>query len=246
MSAVSTNLKPYAPDAAADRVSARIDQILINERHRSADVITSANIARLRRLEAALAAAEQHEHRFRCAREEEEMLLLRRPLTTARAYALFGLLLGALPPAAILFRLLGPTVFGRMEWGLLYIYVSFSAAMLAGCCLVGYYMGRKVGRRIDEAERVSWLRTIIASLAAGFVWSSITGAAGGAIVFLIGALFGLLCALPVGLMAFPLFTVCHRLLAHGGMIDARHFWPVACGVAMIIAALILSPGLIPY
>ena len=80
----------------------------------------------------------------------------------------------------------------------------------------------------------------------GFAWGAITGAAGGAICFGIGAIFGALYAAPVGTLAFILFTPLHRLLARGGMIDARHFWPLACGVTMTITALILSPHIFPY
>ncbi|MCA1555820.1 MAG: hypothetical protein LC747_03925 [Acidobacteria bacterium] len=36
------------------------------------------------------------------------------------------------------------------------------------------------------------------------------------------------------------------IMARGGMIDARHFWPLACGVVFTITALILSPNLYPY
>jgi hypothetical protein len=46
--------------------------------------------------------------------------------------------------------------------------------------------------------------------------------------------------LPFGLAGFLLFAICHRLLARGGMMDARHFWPVASGIALASAALILG------
>src|SRR4051794_21385166 len=36
--------------------------------------------------------------------DEEQVLLMRHPIPTARAYAHLGMLLGALPPAAILYR----------------------------------------------------------------------------------------------------------------------------------------------
>jgi hypothetical protein len=43
------------------------------------------------------------------------------------------------------------------------------------------------------------------------------------------------------MLAFTLFTLLHRLLVRGDMIDARHFWPLACGITMLIAALVLNP-----
>ena len=75
---------------------------------------------------------------------------------------------------------------------------------------------------------------------AAFVWGAVTGAAGGALFFGIGAIFGVICALAVALPSFMVFTTFHRLLARGGMIDARHLRPLAWGVALTIAALILG------
>jgi hypothetical protein len=66
---------------------------------------------------------------------------------------------------------------------------------------------------------------------------------GGVLFFGVGSLFGAFMALPFGMLGFLLFTPLHRLMACGGMIDARHLWPLACGVALTISALILSPNL---
>ena len=74
----------------------------------------------------------------------------------------------------------------------------------------------------------------------GAAWGAVAGFAGGLVFFGLGAIAGLICAVPVGIIAFTLFAPLHRLLARGGMIDARHFWPLACGVTMIISALILG------
>jgi hypothetical protein len=258
MYAADTTPKRYAPDATADRVSARLDQVCarldrarrFDEQHRAADVALPAEVARLRRLEAALD-EEQCERRRRAARVEEEVLSMRRPLTTERAYRYFGLLLGALPPAAIMLRILAAEVSRRSplyesDWQLIYATLFFGLVINLTCALVGQVRGAKVARRIERAERGTWAKTLLAALLSGVAWAVVTGGFGGAMFVLIGAVFGVVCALPVALVGFPVFTVCHRLLARGGMIDARHFWPVACGVAALLAALILSPGLLPY
>ena len=241
--------KRYAPDTAADRVNARLDQLLpLNEQQRAADACRTADAGRLHRLEAALAADEQSARLFRNVREEEEMLLMRQPLTTARAYALFGLLLGVLPPAAIVFRLAWMCLRGQSDSATLALFyiLLFGLPMTAICALAGRYAGRRLGPMLARAERRRWPATLLCALAAGFIWACVTGAAGGAVVFVLGALYGLLCALPFGLAGFLLFTICHRLLARGGMMEARHFWPVACGIALSCAALILSPVWSPY
>lgn len=164
---------------------------------------------------------------------------MRRPVSTERAFARFGLLLGLLPPAAIFIRL-----------ALLF---HFAAAFclifiptLLVCALLGRMTGANVGRTFDESERGSWIRTIIDALEDAFIWAVATGAAGGAIFFGVGAIFGLVCALPVAMLAFALFAPLHRLLARDGMIDARHLAPLAWGINLTISALILSPRILPY
>jgi hypothetical protein len=74
----------------------------------------------------------------------------------------------------------------------------------------------------------------------GVLWGIITGGAGGIIVFFIGAFFGALLGSMVGSVALPAFTVFHRLLKKGDLMDARHFLPIGFGVTFIICALILG------
>ena len=174
---------------------------------------------------------------FRGPRDEERMLLMRRPVSTERAYALLGLMLGLFPPAAILvriFRYAFPFT-GHVNRGLLLLAV---AAILT-CAAVGGLMGRKLGRGFDEVERAPWNEMLMAAFADGVWWAVVTGGMGGGVFFFIGAPIGVACALPVGALGFALFTLLHRPLTHGGMIEASHLWPLACGVALSIAALIL-------
>lgn len=165
---------------------------------------------------------------------------MRRPLTTGQAFARFGLLLGMLPPAAIFSRIL--FMLGAQMFWLAILFVP----MLIVCALLGRYVGAHVGSKFDESERGSWARTFIDALEDALVWAAETGAAGGAIFFGFGAILGFICAMPVALIAFALFAPLHRLLARGGMIDARHLLPLAWGINLTIAALILSPHVIPY
>lgn len=170
------------------------------------------------------------------------MLLMRRPVPARKAYALFGLLLGLLPPAAIFHLMVGYPLMntrgvGASERLTLFL---FCLVMNGVCCLVGRGMGVSLARRAGELERGPWAKMLALSALLGVLWAVVTGAAGGAVVFLFGAIFGALFALPVGALGFLLFTSLHRLVARGGMIDARHLWPLACGVALFIAAMILG------
>ncbi|HEY9283049.1 MAG TPA: hypothetical protein VIP46_06310 [Pyrinomonadaceae bacterium] len=184
------------------------------------------------------AAAERRARQFRTPREEREMLMMRRPVSVERAYALFGLLLGALPPAAIFVRLFGYGFTYERDWGY-FTLPAMCLAMNTICAFVGHRMGRAVGQpMIAGAERHSWTRTLLFTVLAAFAWATATGAAGGAVFFGVGAIFGAFIALAVALPAFVVFTVFHRLLARGGMIEARHLRPLAWGVAATAAALV--------
>jgi hypothetical protein len=176
---------------------------------------------------------------YRNAREEVEMLLMLRPISTKRAYTLYGMLLGTFPPLAIFYKVLDGMA--GHQW----VYIAQVVAllllmMLAVCCLVGRAMGSVMGEWLTGKEGGSWVKKFFEALVAGIAWGAVTGAAGGVPAFGIGAIYGQAFAVAVGIVAFPLFAMLHRPLARGGMIDARHFWPLACGVVMVISALILG------
>jgi hypothetical protein len=238
MSAINTTCKPYAPDAAANSLSVSSTQTITrNEQPRVAAKFAAAETARVRWYEAAIAAYEERE---RSLREEEEILMMRRPFTTEQAYARFGLLLGLLPPAAIFVRAL--YTIGYQSASNFYFLCTFCLVMNLLCALVGWRMGQSLGRKIFADAHTSWPMLGLKSVWAALLWGLATGAAGGVVCFGFGAIFGVLCALAVALPAFLVFAPLHHSLARGGMIDARHFWPVASGVTLNIVALILRLG----
>ena len=189
------------------------------------------------------AEAEQHLRLFRNAREEEQLRLMRRPVASRVAYARFGLLLGAFVPAALFYRMFNYGIDPRGSDAAQLFMPLLLLAMNVVCGLMGWRMGAACGSRIDDYERTSWHRMCICAAGLGALWGLTTGALGGILFFGIGSLFGAFIALPFGMLGFLLFTLLHRLMARGGMIDARHLWPLACGVVLTITALILSPNL---
>jgi hypothetical protein len=177
--------------------------------------------------------------RFRHAAEEEQLLLMRRPLNRRRAFALFGLLLGLLPPAAIFMKMFGYGLTGNNTSALLFF---ACLAMNFTCAGVGYAMGSALSHSVRTAERSRWDLMMILLPLIGAGWGAVTGFAGGLIFVGIGAIFGAVFAIPIGALAFTLFAPLHRVMARGGMIDARHFWPLATGVTALCAALVLGLG----
>ena len=214
--------------------------------NRQRTVAESATDARLNWLLAANAREAERHKLFRHPHEEEEMLRMRRPVTLERAYTLFGMLLGMLPPAAFFIRIFGYgfTQHATREFGTFLFLICL--AMNVVCCLMGRIMGRVISRQLYQDATASRSLLMLTSLFVGLLWGLCTGAAGGALFFGFGAFFGVACALPVGAICFPIFTLFHSTLKRGGMIDVRHFWPLALGITLAICALILSPGIVPY
>jgi hypothetical protein len=192
--------------------------------------------ARMKWLKFEVERAEQPRPNVRRAREDEQMLRLLNPLPAREAFAWFGLFLGLFPPAAIFCRAL----FSMRNESAIAVYAAFAVGMAAICCVVGRAMGKSLAHAAENVERRAWWQMLILPALLGVVWGLVTGAAGGALVFGIGAVFGAACAIPIGALAFTAFMLFHRLLARGGMIEERQFWPLAFGIPSIIAAAILG------
>jgi len=195
--------------------------------------------ARLNWLKAELARDENARAASKRERESALALSMEAPREAGAAYAALGALLGLLPPAAMFGRFLSSFAVWRTrdEFGLLALCVVMNII----CVAAGYGMGLWAGRRLGDPRARAWHELVLFAALLGCVWGVATGAAGGVLVFGIGAVAGALLAVPVGLAGFVLFAPLHRLLARGGMIEARHLRPLALGVAGAIAALILSP-----
>lgn len=194
--------------------------------------------ARLNWLKAELAREKTARTAAKRDREEALALSMPDPRTGAQAYAALGLLLGLLPPAAMFGRFLASLDFRRNEE---FAALALCVVMNVICCAVGRAVGGWLGRRLGDPRGRGWPESLFLALLCGVIWGVLTGAAGGVIVFGIGAVAGVMLAVPVALAGFALFAPLHRLLSHGGMIEARHLRPLALGVAGVIAALILSP-----
>lgn len=163
------------------------------------------------------------------------MMLMRHPLTARRAFALYGMLTGALPPAAIFYKSFSwSNVTSENELLLI------CALMNVACAAIGYWFGGALGQSLTDLKRKGWHRALLGALWLGALWGWCTGSLSGLVFFGIGAIFGAFYGLLGGALAFALFTPLHRLLSRGDMIDARHFWPVACGITAALAALIVN------
>lgn len=162
---------------------------------------------------------------------------MRHPLSARKAYATYGFMLGLCPPLGLFINKLS----GRAASGDdALLGFGFCLMVSVVCAMVGMMTGSLLSGSLQRLDRSSWNRTVLLSLWCGAVWGGVTYGAGGLAFIGIGAIFGLLYGVPLGMAAFLLFTTLHRLLARGGMMDARHFWPLACGIALTLAALMFN------
>jgi hypothetical protein len=181
------------------------------------------------------AAAENAKYRDDLERREAEMMS--RPVTMENAFAYFGLMLGALPPAAIFLRFLMAKGLPHADemWivGLLLITNLTAAA-------VGYFTGKRVAKTLGYLYSLPLSRSLIVIPFVGMVWGMIAGAAGGVFLFVIGAFFGAAIGGTVGAVALPAFVILHKLLKRGHVIDMRHFLPISLGLTLVICAFFLG------
>lgn len=191
------------------------------------------NRERLNALLAANAEICREKTLYRTRREEAEARLMKNPLSTVKAFAYFGLLLGAIVPAAMFLKVFSAE---NADAGLVVLFIFINLV----CAVFGYPAGKIIGKWVAQVETHSWNSMLLALPFIGATWGIMTGAAGGILFFVIGALFGAIVAAAVGAVAVPAFTIFHRLLKKGDSIELKHFLPLAFGIVFIISAFIFG------
>jgi hypothetical protein len=170
---------------------------------------------------------------YRTDKEKLEAELMKNPLSLDKTFSYFGLILGAFPPAAMFIRFAIDTRLEGWVFGIMLIINLISA-------VVGFFSGKLVAKAVRSAENLGWFSMILVLPFLGLLWGGISGAAGGIIVFVFGALFGAILGGIVGSAALPVFTIIHRLLKRGESIELKHFLPVAFGITFVICGFILG------
>lgn len=176
---------------------------------------------------------------FRDEKERFEASLLENPLTTKQVFAQFGLMLGLFPPMAMfakfIYHSIGRNPYNDDTWVIfLLLVVNFV------CAVTGYFSGKLIGGIVSQIEKLHWASMLLIAPFIGILWGVMTGAAGGVFIFVIGAFFGAAIASLVGGAALPIFTIFHRLLKKGDVIERDQFLPIAMGITLIISAIILG------
>ncbi len=174
---------------------------------------------------------------FASNRERLEAELMTHPISSEKAFAYFGVLLGALPPAALFTRFMLDTKGFRSEDAWL---IGVFAIVNIVSSVVGYFSGKLIAKIVHNLEKSSWTAMIMLLPFVGILWGILAGGAGGAVIFLIGAFFGAFIGGIVGSFALPVFSIFHRLLKKGDQIERKHFLPLAFGITLIVSAFMLG------
>lgn len=169
---------------------------------------------------------------YRSGHERYEASLIKNPVTTEQAYAQLGLFIGTLLPAAIFTKMFWRT---PAEWFLIMpIIANFFSA------IAGYYSGKLIGRIVKNLEKGSWSKMLLILPFVGILWAIMAGGAGGFAFFGICAIFGAIIASFFAVPAILAFTIFHRLLKKGDILEKSQFLPLAFGVTFVLTAFILG------
>lgn len=169
--------------------------------------------------------------------EQAEAESMKTPYSLTKAFSIFGLLLGTLPPAAIITKIFsesGGSIFDEPLMIGLFVVANVVSAS------VGYFTGGLIGKLTFEMEKLPWHLMLISLPFLGMLWGIISGGAGGLFLFVFGAVFGAVIGGLVGSAALTMFGILHRLLKRGDQIERKHFMPIAFGIALLISAFILG------
>lgn len=160
--------------------------------------------------------------------------LLDQRLDLAGSLRLFGVAIGTVPTAAILFRLF--VLDSSPNPGVLLL--AILATAVTG--LVGYLTAGGTAKALERVLSTSFLRSLLLVPIIGLAWGVISGAAGGLFLFVLGALVGGVIGGMVAGTALPLFVGLFSLAAEEGDISIKRFLPIAAGISGSAAALFLG------
>ena len=160
--------------------------------------------------------------------------LLDQRLDLAGSLRLFGVAIGTVPTAAILFRLF--VLDSSPNPGVLLL--AILATAVTG--LVGYLTAGGTAKALERVLSTSFLRSLLLVPIIGLAWGIISGAAGGLFLFVLGAIVGGAIGGMVAGTALPLFVGLYSLAAEEGEISIKRFLPIAAGISGSAAALFLG------
>ncbi len=188
------------------------------------------------RLEALLNLNAQYDRKAAELDEELDATTMLFALNRKETFAFFGAMLGSIPPVSFFLLLIVKD--GNHQPPPLLLVLMLGTVIIAS--LTGYHSGKLVASALRQAEGMAfWTRLPYFALI-GLLWGIVSGAAGGVLIFLIGAIFGAFLGGVVGAVALPLFSIPYMAVKRGELIELKHFLPISIGITLSISAYILG------
>ena len=171
-------------------------------------------------------------------REAVDVAGMSRPISSARVYSYFGLLIGTLPPFALALKIAGETMpsdQARLLSLTLLLAISGHAAGLAG-----YWSGRFIPAAMDRIATLRQPNRIAMVSLLGLAWGAFSGAIGGVFIFIVGSVFAAIAGGLVGAVALPVLVALKSTVSRGDFVELKHFQPIALGISLTLCAFVLG------
>lgn len=174
---------------------------------------------------------------YRSERERLDADLMTCPIASKNAFAYFGLMIGSLPPFALVLKIIGESM-PADRIPMMFLILLAAAGVVTG--VAGYASARFIPSAIDRVSNFRLPNRVALLTLIGFAWGAVSGAVGGLFLFIVGAIFAGIAGGGIGALTLPILVVFHSALRRGDFIEIKHFLPIAFGITLSLCALILS------
>ncbi len=174
---------------------------------------------------------------YRSERERLDADLMTCPIDLRKAYAYFGLMIGSLPPFALVLRIIGETM-PADRIPLMFLLLLTAAGIVTG--VAGYASARFIPSALDRISNFRLPNRVALLTLIGFAWGAVSGVVGGLFLFIVGAIFAGIVGGIIGAVTVPILVVFHSALRRGDFIEIKHFLPIAFGITLSLCSFILS------
>ena len=168
-------------------------------------------------------------------------MIMSNAIDTEKALSYFGFAIGFLGPISIVLKiLLNIRSSAQESFVFSMIVLVIGCAVTAVTASVGYVTGKTVGRAVRRIEEYPLPLMLLVSALLGLGWGIFTGAAGGLLIFFVGAIWGGIVGGIAGALALPPFVLIHRYLKSGDLIERSKFAPIAAAILLSLCAFLLG------
>ena len=199
----------------------------------NSDRIIEQRVEHLLRLNAEIA---RQKSLFGNDEEKRRAFLMTRPMDSRQAFGAFGMMISALPPLALVIKILVNDGV-HAATGLLLLIAA--AGTVTG--VVALKLGQRyVPGALRSTSGFSVPNRVALWALTGSLWGAISGAAGGLVIFLVGSIFAAIAGGIVGALTVPVMVALLSSVRVGDFVETKHFLPIAFGVTLSICAFILG------